>query len=107
MMISPRVSPNISRPYYHGGVIYVRDKDGLSSRAHAPTDLHAKADTPVAMTEDGPFLPLARALEVDARMRDLLARALPIRALASHRNARIAVGALALLPIAFLVAIDV
>lgn len=108
-MISPRVSPNVTGTYYHGGVIFVR----TPSAAHEPRDLVADggsvrlaADTPVALDPGGPFVPVAAALERDARLRDVLARAIPIPALRDHRRVRLAVAVLAIAPAVFLLAVD-
>lgn len=108
-MISPRVSPNVTRPYYHGGVIFVR----TPSAGHEPRDLVAEggttrltADTPVALDPEGPFVAVAAALERDARLRDVLAGAVSVPSLRGHHRVRLAVAVLAIAPAALLVAID-
>src|SRR5687768_14463 len=95
--ISPRVSPNVTASYYHGVVIFVRTSDADRPRGHSPKDLakeggstKIEAGTPIALTEDGPFRPAAIAVEEDARLRDVLARALPIASLRTNAKTRIA-----------------
>lgn len=113
-MISPRVSPNVTASYYHGDVIFVRTSDAGKAHGYSPKDLAAdggtakvEATTPIALTEAGPFRPLASAVEEDARVRDVLARAFAVPALRSNARTRLAIAAFAVLPALSLVAIDV
>lgn len=112
-MISPRVSPNVTASYYHGGVIFVRTSDAEKAHGHSVKDLAADggttkvlADTPVALSEDGPFRPLATAIEDDARLRDVLARAFRVPSLRANAKTRATVAAFAVVPALSLVAID-
>lgn len=68
--------------------------------------MRASADTPVAVDPSGPFVPLAEAVEKDARLRDVLARALPIPSLRGYAKVRVVVLALAALPLALLALVD-
>lgn len=112
-MISPRVSPNVTASYYHAGVIFVRTSDASAAHGHPARDLAADggsvevdADTPVALSADGPFRPIATAVEEDAKLRDVLARAFPIPSLRANAKTRITVAAFAVVPALSLVAID-
>jgi membrane protease YdiL (CAAX protease family) len=110
--ISPRVSPNVTASYYHGGVIFVRDSraeassDADKPRGLSPKDLAIEADTPIALTADGPFRPAAVAVEEDARIRDVLSRTFSIPSLRSNAKTRLAALAFAVVPTLSLVAID-
>lgn len=113
-MISPRVSPNVTGSYYHGAVIFVRTSDAEKAHGHSPGDLavdggstKVDAATPIALSEDGPFRPLAVAVEEDAGIRDVLSRAFPIPALRTNAKTRIAVAAFAVVPALSLLAIDI
>ncbi|MDB4934336.1 MAG: hypothetical protein JWP87_1308 [Labilithrix sp.] len=112
-IISPRVSPNVTAPYYHGGVVHVRTEGEASARACAPNELVAEggslavhADTLISRTEGGPFAPIAVALEDDAPLRDDMVAAVPVPSLAAWSKARIAVLVLAAVPLLMLVELD-
>lgn len=111
--ISPRVSPNVTASYYHGVVIFVRTSEEKEARGHSAKDLAADggttkvvADTPVALAAAGPFVPLASAIEEDSKLRDVLARDLPIPSLRTSARTRAAIAALGVLPVIVLVMID-
>jgi hypothetical protein len=95
-------------------VIFVRTSDAEQARRHSPKDLAAEggttkvaADTPVSLTEEGPYRPLAIAIEENAGLRDVLARAFTVPSLRTNAKTRIAVAAFAVVPTLSLVAIDV
>jgi membrane protease YdiL (CAAX protease family) len=99
-------------------VIFVRTSDASTRPAqvqrHSPRDLAAEggttkveAGTPVALIAEGPFRPLATAVEEDPKVRDVLGRVLSIPALRTNRKTRIAVAAFAVVPILSLIAIDI
>lgn len=93
-------------------VIYVRRTDGAAAaERHEVRDLLAEggrvsvtADTLVALREDGPFEPLAAAVERSGALRDALARGIRIPSLRGHRSTNVAVLALAALPLGMLLA---
>jgi len=115
-IISPRVSPNVTAPYYHGGVVHVRtDGEGGSAASHTcePSALVAEggshrvqADTLISRTGEGPFAPVAVALEHDAPLRDEVAASIPVPSIVAWSRARLVVLALAALPLLMLVELD-
>lgn len=114
-IISPRVSPKSIPLHYHGGVVYVRtDAGGRDEpRAVLAEDLAAEggtvavsAETRVASAADGPFEPLAIALERDAALRDDVTKALPVPSLVPWLRERWVVLAIAALPLGMLVELD-
>src|SRR4051794_30433088 len=97
-IISPRVRPNVTPPYYHGGVVYVRKGGEEPDRACEPRDLAAEdgsvavaAETLISRAPEGPFVPVAVSLERDAAMRDTFARAIPLPSLLAWSRLRLAV----------------
>ena len=112
-IISPRVSPNVTAPYYHGSVVHVRTDGDAPSRTCEPRELVAEggalavhADTLISRTADGPFAPVAVALERDAPLRDDVAKAIPVPSLTAWSRARFVVLALAAVPLLMLVELD-
>ena len=115
-IISPRVSPNTTAPYYHGGVVHVRtDGEGGSaaSRSYDPSALVAEggshqihADTLISRTAEGPFAPAAVALENDPALRDEVAGAVAVPSVAAWSRARYVVLAAAAVPLSMLVELD-
>jgi len=107
------VSPNSTRPYYHGGVVHVRTDGGAAARACEPAALLAEGGT-IAVTArslvsrdpNGPFTSLAVALERDAALRDAFATAIPVPSLRAWARARIAVVVLAIGPALMLLELD-
>ncbi|MBX3221933.1 MAG: CPBP family intramembrane metalloprotease [Labilithrix sp.] len=92
-------------------MLYVR-MDGVAER-HASTDLlveggsvRVAVDTPVALRHDGPFEPLATALEKNDALRDELAREIPVPSLRDYRRIRFGLLAAAALPMAMLLELD-
>ncbi len=95
-----------------GLVLWVRSSSGPPTR-HAPKDLLAEggsvkleATTPIAATEDGPFLPLGIAVEREGRVRDALLAEIPIPSLRDHRRIRAALLFASFGPIAMLLELD-
>ena len=81
-IISPRVRPNSTALYYHGGVVFVRTDGDAAARACEPKELAleggslaVQADTLISATAEGPFAPIAVALERDGPLRDIMAGA--------------------------------
>ena len=112
-IISPRVSPNVTGPYYHGDVVHVRNDGEASARSCAPNDLlaeggsvGARADTLISLSLEGPFAPIAVALERDAALRDVVASAIPVPSLVAWSRMRLVVLGLALVPLLMLVELD-
>lgn len=112
-IISPRVSPNVTSLYYHGGVVHVRRDGEAAAHPCEPSDLVAEggsvgvqATTLVSRTADGPFEPLALALENDPPLRDAFARAVPVPSVGAWSNARFVVLALAVPSLAMLLELD-
>jgi membrane protease YdiL (CAAX protease family) len=111
--ISPRESPKSTRPYYHGGVVYVRTDGEAAPRAVQPADLAAEggtvrlgAGTPIAASEAGPLEPAAVAIESDGRLRDRLATALGPPSLGPWARARLVALGLGMLPALVLLELD-
>jgi membrane protease YdiL (CAAX protease family) len=112
-IISPRVSPNTTGPYYHGDVVYVRNDGDSPAAACAPSELlaeggsvAARADTLISRAREGPFAPIAEALERDAALRDVVATDIPVPSLAPWSRVRLVVLALAAVPLLMLVELD-
>jgi membrane protease YdiL (CAAX protease family) len=115
-IISPRVSPNVTAPYYHGGVVHVRNDGEASSDAsssYEPSALVAEggsrevhAGTFLSAAAEGPFAPVAVALEHDAPLRDALAAGIPVPSVTAWSRARFVVLALAAAPLLMLVELD-
>jgi membrane protease YdiL (CAAX protease family) len=112
-IISPCVSPKVTAPYYHGGVVHVRTDGDAPSRACAPRELVAEggtltihAETLISRAGEGPFAPVAIALEHDAALRDDMAKAIPVPSLTAWSRARFVVLALAAAPLLMLVELD-
>jgi membrane protease YdiL (CAAX protease family) len=112
-IISPRVIPNVTAPYYHGSVVHVRTEGEAAARSCAPSELVADggslavhADTLISRTADGPFAPLAIALEHDAPLRDEVAGAIAVPSLAAWSRGRLVVLALAAVPLLMLLELD-
>jgi hypothetical protein len=112
-IISPRVSPNVTAPYYHGSVVHVRTDGEAPSRSCEPSELVAEggtltvhADTLISRTAEGPFAPVAIALERDAPLRDEVVKAIPVPSLTAWSTARYVVLALAAVPLLMLVELD-
>jgi membrane protease YdiL (CAAX protease family) len=112
-IISPRVSPNVTAPYYHGSVVHVRTDGEAPSRVCEPSELAAEggsvavhAGSLISRTADGPFAPVAIALERDAPLRDVVAAAIPVPSLAAWSRARFVVLGLAAVPLLMLVELD-
>lgn len=118
--ISPRVRPNVTRPYYHAPVVYVR-QDGAGDEAVVAVDPAslgdggasaegptgpARADWLVSAAPEGPFEPLPVALERDARLLDAFTRALPVPSLTAWSRVRYAVLAAAVVPLALTLDLD-
>ena len=112
-IISPRVSPKVTAPYYHGSVVYVRNDGEALAQSCAPGELlaeggsvAARADTLISLSSEGPFAPIAVALEQDDALRDVVAAAIPAPSLAAWSRARLVVLALAAVPLLMLVELD-
>lgn len=112
-MISPRVRPNVTASYYHGGVVHVRTDGGAPARACEPKELVAEggavaltADTLISRTAEGPFEPIAVALEDDPALRDEMAKDVPGASLAAWRRLRFVVLACAALPLLMVLELD-
>ena len=93
-------------------VLYIARPDGAPER-HAPADLLAEggsvrvtAETRVALREDGPFEPLAVAIEQNGPLRDELARGIDIPSLRGHPRLRLGLLAAAVVPMAMLLELD-
>jgi membrane protease YdiL (CAAX protease family) len=101
-------------------VLYVREpeRDGSprtprTASAYAPKDLAAEggrvqvtADTEVALSENGPFEPLAPALLHQGPLRDVLAAAIPVPSLRGHDRLRLGVAVAAAAPVLMLLELD-
>src|SRR3954468_8397054 len=112
-IISPRVRPNVTAPYYHGGVVYVRKGGEDAAHACEPKELAAEggsltvhADTLISRAPEGPFMPLASSLEQDAALRDAFAQAIPVPSLTAWSRARLVVLGLAIVPLLMLIELD-
>jgi membrane protease YdiL (CAAX protease family) len=112
-IISPRVRPNITAPYYHGEVLYVRKGGEEEAHGCEPQDLAAeggsvaaRADTLISRAAAGPFTPLAASLEHDAALRDVFARAIPVPSLAAWGRLRFVALGLAAVPLLMLLELD-
>jgi len=118
-IISPRVSPKVTAPYYHGSVVHVRtDGEAASdteraSRPYEPSALVAEggshqvhAGSLISRTAEGPFAPVAIALEQDGPLRDDVATGIPVPSLVAWSRARFVVLALAAPPLLMLVELD-
>jgi len=118
--ISPPVSPNITAPYYHGsvtesGAVYVRGGAAGESRpaAHDPGALRAdggsvavEAVTLIGPTAEGPFAPLAVALEREDTLRARFAAALPVPSLRAWSRLRVPLLVAAAVPVLVLLELD-
>lgn len=111
-MISPRVRPNVTASYYHGGVVHVRT-DGEAARGCEPGELvteggsvAVRAETLISRVAEGPFEPIAVALEGDDALRDEIARQVPGASLVAWRRRRFVVLALAALPLVMMLELD-
>ena len=112
-IISPRVSPNVTAPYYHGDVVHVRNDGEASAQSCAPSELlaeggsiSARAETLISLSAEGPFAPIAVALERDAALRDAVATAIPVPSLAAWSRVRLLVLVIAVIPLLMLVELD-
>lgn len=112
-MISPRVRPNITASYYHGGVVHVRTDGeapprGCDAKALAAEggSIAVRADTLISRGAEGPFEPLAVALERDGALRDELARAFPGASLGAWRRLRFFVLVAAAVPLVMVLELD-
>ena len=111
--ISPCVSPNVTAPYYHGSVVHVRNDGEAPTESCAPKELlaeggsvAARADTLISLSNEGPFAPLAVALERDDALRDVVAAEIPAPSLTAWSRVRLVVLALAVVPLLMLVELD-
>src|SRR6476660_6584532 len=100
-IISPRVSPNVTAPYYHGSVVYVRNDGDSPVQSCAARELvaeggsvGAQATTLISRTAEGPFAPMAIALERDAALRDAVAAEIPVPSLVAWSRVRLVLLAL-------------
>jgi membrane protease YdiL (CAAX protease family) len=112
-IISPRVRPNVTSPYYHGAVVYVRKGGEDAAHACEPKELAAEggslavqADTLISRLAEGPFAPLAVSMERDAGLRDAFARAIPVPSLTAWSRVRLLVLGLATVPLLMLLELD-
>lgn len=112
-IISPRVRPNVTAPYYHGGVVYVRTDGEAPARSFEPNELVTEggsvgvgAGTLISRTAEGPFAPIAVALEHDPSLRDEVAGAVPVPSLRAWSRARLVVLALAAVPLFMVLELD-
>ncbi len=112
-IISPCVSPNVTAPYYHGDVVHVRNDGESPVQSHAARELlaeggsvPARADMLISLGPDGPFAPIAVALERDASLRDVLVAAIPVPSLAAWSRIRVLVLVLAAAPLLMLLELD-
>jgi hypothetical protein len=95
-------------------VLYVRtDGAGGVAQRHAPADLAAEggsvrvtAETPIALGEDGPFEPLAVAVEKNGPLRDALVAEIPIPSLRDYKRTRFIILAATALPMGMLLELD-
>jgi membrane protease YdiL (CAAX protease family) len=92
-------------------VLYVRIDGGVER--HAPADLvveggsrRVSADTPVALHVEGPFEPLAVAIEKNGPLRDELAREISVPSLRGYARVRLGLLAVAALPMAMVLELD-
>jgi membrane protease YdiL (CAAX protease family) len=111
-MISPRVRPNVTASYYHGGVVHVRT-DGGAARGCEPKELAAEggsvaigAETLISRTAEGPFEPLAIALERDGALRDQFSKDVPGTSLPAWWRLRFVVLVTAAVPLVMLAELD-
>ena len=112
-IISPRVKPNVTPPYYHGDVVYVRKGGEGGADACEPGELATEggsvtvhADTLISRTAEGPFAPLAVSLERDAALRDAFARAIRLPGLEAWSRVRLVVLGVAMAPLLMLLELD-
>jgi membrane protease YdiL (CAAX protease family) len=112
-IISPRVSPNSTAPYYHGGVVHVRTDGGASDRSCEPGELASEggsiavtAETLISRTGEGPWAPIAVALERDAPLRDVMVRGIAIPSLVGWARTRIVILVAAAVPFVMLLELD-
>lgn len=112
-MISPRVRPNHTTPCYHDGVVHVRTDGEAPARACEPRELlgdggvvTVRAETLISRDADGPFAPLALALESDAALRDAVAATIPGQSLAAWWRLRFGVQAVAAVPLLMTLELD-
>jgi len=94
-------------------VVYVRNDGDSAVQGCAPNELladggtvAARADTLISRTAEGPFAPLAVALERDDALRDDVATAITVPSLAAWSRTRLVVLALAVVPLLMLVELD-
>ena len=111
--ISPRVMPRSTASPYHAAVVHVRTAGEETARACEPGDLASDggaiavtAETLIARDAAGPFAPLGTAIDEDAALRDDLARALPVPSLTGWLRLRLAVLAVAAVPLLMLLELD-
>jgi membrane protease YdiL (CAAX protease family) len=112
-IISPRVSPNSTAPYYHGGVVHVRTDGGASARSCEPGELASEggsiavtAETLISRTGEGPWAPIAVALERDAPLRDVMVKGIAIPSLMGWARTRIVIIVAAAVPFVMLLELD-
>ncbi len=93
-------------------VVYVMRPDGAPER-HSPTDLLAEGgsvrvtvDTEIALSEEGPFEPLATAIEKNGPLRDALARDIAIPSLRGYARSRVVLLTANVIPMAMLLELD-
>ncbi len=94
-------------------MVHVRTAGEETARACEPGDLAADggaiavtAETLIARDAAGPFAPLGTAIDEDAALRDDLARALPVPSLTGWLRLRLAVLAVAAVPLLMLLELD-
>jgi membrane protease YdiL (CAAX protease family) len=94
-------------------VVHVRTDGEAAARTCAASELAADggslvvhADTLISRTAEGPFAPVAVALEHDGPLRDEVARAIAVPSLVAWSKARIVVLVCAAVPLAMLVELD-
>jgi membrane protease YdiL (CAAX protease family) len=94
-------------------VVHVRTDGEAPARSCAPNELvteggsvAVQAETLISRTADGPFAPIAVALEHDAPLRDELAGAVPVPSLRAWSRARLGVLVLAAVPLLMLLELD-
>jgi membrane protease YdiL (CAAX protease family) len=94
-------------------VVYVRNDGEALAQSCAPNELlaeggsvAARADTLISLSSEGPFAPLAVALERNDALRDVVAASIPAPSLTAWSRARLVVLALAAVPLLMLVELD-
>jgi len=90
-------------------VVYVRTDGEVAARGYEPKELAAEggslvvhADTLISLTAEGPFAPLAVALEQDGPLRDVMAEGVKVPGLVAWSRMRLLVLGLAAVPLLML-----